>query len=408
MRIAIIDDAGFGSGKPGLFGKELYSELLAQLNEEILRNEVFRISLGGLVDDGKSIAVIGSKRPIFRTLYDEVLISKLASVLQKSSVDLIHVNILNARYPRSIVRLARKIGKPIVCTVHNWTYVCPTGWAVKFPDIRLCKPGLHFACVRTLWNLAKINNRGRINSISNGVNQYFSLRHLIKNSAAVVSPSEQLAKAIRENMGLNNVFTIPNPVAKSLLELKPQFGGEASVVFCGRLTFEKGVHLVPSIAERNPNIAHHVIGSGPLAEVIMKACSSHKNIIYHGFVSDERKFEIIRKCSSVLMPTLWRETFGYTTAEAFALGKPVVGFALGGVQELVESSGCGYAARLNDIDDIVEKIRKTVCEQDKSVEQGKLGRKYVESKLTMGAYAESLDSIYKTATSTQSARIRAR
>ena len=43
--IAILDDAGFGSGRPGLFGKELYSELVSQINEQFLGNKVLRAVL---------------------------------------------------------------------------------------------------------------------------------------------------------------------------------------------------------------------------------------------------------------------------------------------------------------------------------------------------------------------------
>jgi len=47
LRVAVIDDADFGLGDGrGIFGKEVYSELLARINEEYLGNAVSR----GLLD----------------------------------------------------------------------------------------------------------------------------------------------------------------------------------------------------------------------------------------------------------------------------------------------------------------------------------------------------------------------
>ncbi len=399
MIIAIIDDVGFGTG-PGLAGKELYVELLAKLNEEILGNKVIRISLGGIVNDGISLSLKGSKTPVLRVVYDKELIHKLRSLFKANMVNLIHANILNARYPKSIVKVSKQTQTPLVTTVHDWTFVCPARWAVKFPSFELCYPGFHLACLRSLWNLAKLNSINRISFIAQGANQYFALRHLIRNSNAVISPSNQLAQAIQETTHLDNIYSIPNPVSSELLELEPRYGGsddEARVAFYGRLTFEKGAHLIPVLAKDNPDISFEVMGDGPLASSLKDASNRNKNIKYHGFVSNERKFDIIRNCAAVIMPSLWREAFGYSTVEAFALGKPIVGFALGGVQELVEDSGCGLLARPGEVAGITENIRKIVYDRDLSLAQGKRGREYVESKLNMASYAKTLESIYRKA-----------
>jgi hypothetical protein len=81
MRVAIIDDAGFGWGRPGLFGKELYVELLAK-GLESLNIDVARILLSSS-PNGKEgvITVSGTSIPIVRAFLDLDLEHKLKELL---------------------------------------------------------------------------------------------------------------------------------------------------------------------------------------------------------------------------------------------------------------------------------------------------------------------------------------
>ncbi len=49
--------------------------------------------------------------------------------------------------------------------------------------------------------------------------------------------------------GVRNVYAIHNPVPDELLILKPSYGGDGSLVFFARLSPEKGVYLLPTIAK---------------------------------------------------------------------------------------------------------------------------------------------------------------
>ncbi|MCL5067942.1 MAG: glycosyltransferase family 4 protein [Thaumarchaeota archaeon] len=398
MRIAVLDDAGFGSGK-GLAGKELYVELLAQLNEQILGNKVIRIKLGSAVDNEKSVSIKGSTRPILRDFIDSKLVSAMAFLLKENQIDIIHANILNDRYARHIVKVSKEIGKPIVSTVHSWIYSCPNGWAVTYPSLELCKPGFHFSCITSHWRILKRSKVNRVSGTIHSVNQYVALRHLIRNSAAVISPSMDLAEAVREIIQPEKVYSIPNPVPNELLKLELSYGGEKSVAYCGRLVTEKGADLIPLLAKQNPEIDFHVIGAGPSELLIKEASNTCGNIKFHGYVSDEEKYNILRTSSALLMPILWRETFPYSTIEAFALGKPVIGFDRGGVKQLIEESGCGSVVKTNNLRDMSLAIRKLVNDQDLCVELGRKGRKYVETKLTQLSYSRNLQYVYTSALS---------
>ena len=398
MKIAIIDDAGIGSGRSGLYGKELYVQVLSDINERILRNEVVKIMLGHFENSPEVITIRGSGIPVVRAFRDSVLENRLQSVLSIERPDVLHVNVLNARYPRSIVRVAKKLGIPIVVTLHSWVYLCPTGWSVYLPELSIDRePCVQFRCARCLGQIAKMYDLDILGRVADGYNQTLALRRLLENARAIISPSKLLAESVRTTLRKNNVHVLLNPTPSKLLGLEPHYGGDGSLVFFARLAFEKGAHLLPSIAESFPDITIHVMGSGPLKNLIEKASKRYKNIMYHGYVPEDTKIEIVTRSTAVLMPVLYTETFGYTVLESLVLGKAIVCFAIGGPKEMVEASRGGLLAKPFDVKDFVQKVQYLIENPAEGKAMGMKGRKWVEDNLHPNQYADALGRIYKRA-----------
>ena len=60
---------------------------------------------------------------------------------------------------------------------------------------------------------------------------------------------------------------------------------------------------------------------------------------FNGFQSDPQDW--MRRAACVVVPSYWQEPYGLVAAEAVALGRPVVAFAVGGLPE-----ACGGKAKL--------------------------------------------------------------
>lgn len=328
MKVAVLDDTGFGRGKPGLSGKELYVEQLASINEEILGNIVVRILLGGLSSSPNTTRIQGSQAPlVIRAISDPLLEERLATVLKREKPDLLHVNVLKSRYPRVIVHAAKSLGMPIVVTMHSWVYVCPTGWSVFLPGLdRDLFPRPRPKCIRCLIQLSRIYGANALLRVCDGFNQTWSLQHLLENSAAVISPSRLLYREVRSLLCIKNLSVLQNPLPQHVLSLHPEYNGDGSVSFFARLGMDKGAQLIPSVAAKLPSVHFHVMGAGPLYEELLQASRRYPNILVHGFVSEEEKYKIVGRSSLVMLPALYMDTFPYTVLEAFALGKPVVSF----------------------------------------------------------------------------------
>lgn len=392
MNVLILDDAGFGlEGGRGIYGKEIYSEILANINLK-LGNTVVRAVLGA--GSGSNVDVLkikGSKLPGLRTLYDKPLIDGLSKLCKDYKIDLIHANILNARYPFAVSKVSRQLNLPLVITVHSWVYLCPTNYNVMLPNLIQCEksPSI-ITCRKCMTTKAKLSD-SRLFASAKMLHQTYALRSLMKKADRVISPSKAFAIKSSKNFKIEP-YCIPNAVNPSMLEEEPAFEDDGSILFMGRLEHEKGVHFLQPLAEILKQFNMHVIGRGTLESIFHS--SKLSNVFYHGFVTEAEKRDLIRKASVVVIPSVWYEMFGYIVSEAFIQGKPVVAFDLGGPKEQIEASSGGLLAKPFDIIDLAQKISYLLGNPSEANKMGARGRKWVETTLHPDCYAKSLVCVY--------------
>lgn len=399
MNVLILDDAGFGlEGGRGVYGKEMYCEVLARINEK-LRNKVHRVVLGGEKSASADVITLeGSRLPIIRTVYDEPLANGLIELCGKFKIDLIHANILNARYPLILRRISRKLNLPLVITVHSWVYLCPINYNVMLPNLELCeKPSLNAHCIKCMTSKAKLMYVSPLFTATKMVHQTYALRSLLKEANCVVSPSKAFATRLYKELSVE-AYHIPNPVNPRLFEEEPEFEGDGSILFTGRLEYEKGVQLLLPLAKILNHFNIQVIGRGELERLFLE--NRLQNIFYHGFVTEHEKLNLIRKATAVVVPSIWCDMFGYTVSEAFSLGKPVVAFDLGGPKEQIEASGGGLLAKPFEIKDLAEKTIYLLENSSEAKKMGSRGRVWIEETLHPDRYAEELVKVYEHAVMT--------
>ncbi len=115
-------------------------------------------------------------------------------------------------------------------------------------------------------------------------------------------------------------------------------GDKFAFLFVGRLSPEKGLHLLLHAAGKIENLfpgktAFVFTGDGPYAETIRQA--GLKNVIMTGFMRGRELSEIYASCDCFASPSA-TETFGNTGLEAMASGLPVAAIGSGGVTEYLE------------------------------------------------------------------------
>ena len=83
-----------------------------------------------------------------------------------------------------------------------------------------------------------------------------------------------------------------------------------------------------------------------------------------GFVSDKRKLGLIYAASDVFLFTSLEDNLPIMVQEAMAAGTPVVGFAVGGVPEMVESRRTGWLCEPADQSALNKQLREALTSED--------------------------------------------
>jgi glycosyltransferase involved in cell wall biosynthesis len=395
MKVVVVDDAGIGlGGGRGVYGKEVYSGILSVIYEDLLGFDVVRVLLGeGATEFEDVVRIVGSKTPLIRALHDGKTVERLSEVIREKGVEVVHANIINPRYVNPLIAVRKRLGVKLVTTVHSWAFVCPTGWKIKFPEVKPCDiKAPNIRCVKCIRSMNRILGY-KYADVAKGLFQIHSLQKLARNSDLVIVPSRELTERLAVEVGLDNIVYIPNPANPQLLTLEPTPPESNIALFIGRLDFSKGAHLLSKIAEMIKPVELHVIGQGPLRDHILR--DPPENLIYHGFVSNDEKIALLRKTSVLVVPSIWHELYGYVIVEAFSMARPIVAFSLGGPKELVESSGAGLLAAPYNIEELSENVKSLALDNKRSFELGLKGRKYVEEALMPFKYAESLKKLFE-------------
>jgi UDP-glucose:tetrahydrobiopterin glucosyltransferase len=134
------------------------------------------------------------------------------------------------------------------------------------------------------------------------------------------------------------------------------------LLYAGRIAPEKGVEDALEIAARAAcrlvlaggvyDEEYFAERIGPRLETLGDAAS------YIGSVTRERLWTLMAGAEAVLCPVKWEEPFGLVACEAQAAGTPVVGYARGGLREVVADGETGWLTLPDDLDAAVQAVQR--------------------------------------------------
>jgi glycosyltransferase involved in cell wall biosynthesis len=341
----------------------------------------------------------GSKlKTAFTTIWSGRTYKALKNLLKKEKPDIAHFHNIWYLISPSAYYACKDAGIPVVQTLHNFRMFCVNGLLMR--EDRICEEcigrlpwrGVKYGCYRNskLYSLPVALTEG-IHSIArtweDKVDAYIALTEFGKKRVIECGlPSEKIF--VKPNF-------LPDPPA-------PNFLNHGYTVFLGRLSVEKGVNVLINAF----NILHFsstyqaslkIVGEGPLKDNLESIVKAGKlnSIEFTGRKSFKECVKLMQGAKFMIMPSLWYEGFPMTIREAFACGKAVIASRLGAMAELIEDGKTGLLFEPGNPDDLADKIKWMIENEDACVEMGKNARKEFEEKYTAEKNYQMLMKIYQ-------------
>ncbi|MDW8083047.1 MAG: glycosyltransferase family 4 protein [Sulfolobales archaeon] len=301
---------------------------------------IIRVKIGGVTDSEILSYILGrSKHNIIREM---VFGFKVAGIAKEFEV--VHANTAWAGYVLSNLINRKRI--KIIYTCHNG-----------------------------LWLEERVHLSERIVRLAEG--------SAMRKADAVIALNKTMKRAIVEKayVSPSKVFVVPNGVDVEFFrpglrcdEVYNEFNlwGKHVVLFVGRVTHSKGVHVLLKAAkilrEKYKLKDIKIVIVGPLSgffgdeeptDYVLKlrdyVARNSLDVMFTGSLSHER-LRYLYSCSHVfVLPSLF-EAFGMVLIEAMASGLPVIGSRSGGIVDIIYEGVNGYLFEKNNSESLSKKL----------------------------------------------------
>lgn len=179
-------------------------------------------------------------------------------------------------------------------------------------------------------------------------------------------------------------------VIRSIAVLKRRFGCDARLVIAGGNSSDPATNRTPEL-ERLARVARDE-GVADRVDFIGRC--------------DRERLRTVYSAADVFVTTPWYEPFGITPVEAMACGRPVVGAAVGGIQDTVVDGRTGYLVPPNDPSALAERLASLASRPETGERMGRAGLARARELFTWERVARALVDVYAGAARSAGAQLR--
>jgi len=257
-------------------------------------------------------------------------------LLDDERPDVVHVQHL-LFLSSDCIAAASARGLPVVVTLHDAWWLCPE---IHLRTARHTRGPLHGLACWAHHDVPRLGTslmaaRGVLRAFPDELRRPALLRHALGAADVVLAPSAYLADVYAE-AGFRrprvSAHGIALPCEPAHVPQRPvRFG------FVGPATSEKGANLLADALPAGSTLVHWGRGIVP-----------GRNVEQRGEFAPGDAHTAYRSFDVLVVPSLVAESFSLVTAEAQALGIPVVASDLGALPELIEHDGNGLLVEPGD------------------------------------------------------------
>ncbi|MCX6612260.1 MAG: glycosyltransferase family 4 protein [Acidobacteria bacterium] len=321
-------------------------------------------------------------------IWNPAAYSTLKKVLADFRPEVVHVRLFQSELSASILALLRNV--PTVYHAAWYRLVCPLGTKM-LPGGQNCRSEAGVACVRhgciSAYSLPRVmaqmwltqRNWGSVNTV---VANSEATRKQLEESGVKVD--EVIWNGVNERLAGDPHKTVP------------------TVVFAGRLVWEKGVDVLLEAFERVvqliPAAVLLIAGEGPERanlERITGKLGLGSRVTFLGMLRPEEMEERFREAWVQVVPSRWQEPFGLVAAEAMMRGTAVIVSDSGGLAEFVQDGVNGLHCRAGDGEVLAEAIIGLLRDPERARAMGEEARKFAMAHLNEQVFVDRILSLYQ-------------
>ena len=297
-----------------------------------------------------------------RFIYSKESANKLQDLINTENPEIAHIHTYKGVLTPSILRVLKRNMIPVVLTIHDYGLLCPNNRFLNGNN-NICTKCLDrknsFHCVLNKCNRGSLV-LSTISSLEYTIHQsFFEYNKYFDHLIAV---SKFAYKLHSDDARLTtNISHIYNFVPKSNTTLNVHRG--EYVLFHGRLSHEKGIFtLLRAWAMLDKHALLKIAGDGPLRNEIIEFIEENNlsNVELVGFQGEAELFDMISRCSFVIVPSEWYENNPLSILEAYSLGKPVIGARIAGIPEIIIEGKTGFLFESRDYQQLYSVLKLVV------------------------------------------------
>ena len=315
-------------------------------------------------------------------------VKNISCLINDTEPDIVHCHNIYHQLTPSIIGAAKKLGVPVVLTLHDYKPVCPT--YNRLQQGKPCSKCLDGDFSQVLRNRCADGSFGK----SAVLFAEATVQRLMANYEKVdafIAPSQFMAQSIAHRVPENRIKQLYNGIDVNALSASGEDDGY--VLYIGRLVPEKGVEtLLKAHANFSQSWQLKVAGTGPLLDVLK---AQYNPSIFVGYLAGDALKSMIEKAAIVVVPSEWYENCPMSVLEAMAYGKPVVGSRMGGIPELVEDGKTGLLYTAGNVSELTAVLDKLMTSSEMRQEMGAAGRLWVTQHFSLDRHNKGLIDIYR-------------
>lgn len=344
------------------------------------------------IEYGRDIGRMAKLLQATKVIYSFEAQAKLKRLIAAAPPTIAHAHNVYHHLSPAIFSTLKAAGIPIVMTAHDLKIACPSYKMLR--DGKICEDCRGGRIHNVVVNRC-VKDSLPLSTVVFAETLLHRTLGLYRNKLdRIVVPSRFYCDKLLEwGWPADKLAYIPNFVDVSLF--RTDWEESDYFVFAGRLAPEKGLAtLIKAAAKAKQRLV--IAGTGPEESSLRQLVDrTGADVTFAGFVAGEALHRLVGQSRALVLPSEWYENAPISILEAYALGRPVIGTAIGGIPEMIRSGETGFTATAASVDDLALALSRMdgLTAADRR-DMGTTGRAWISSDFSQTSYRRRILELY--------------